>query len=243
MAPAKQAEKESKGETLLTLSEVSRRTGISMPTLQRYKKLYQDRIPSVGEGRRQRYKEESLEVFQELKEENISRRGRPRKSSGGKKKGSTGRGRKKGSKRTPPPKRKGTKAAAASESTGGEDLLTLTEVSKRTGISYPTLNRYMKLYSDQVPYEGKGRRRRYHPEAVEVFQRIRSESGRGGRKSSSSASTSTPKRGSSKKDSSTGGTGDAGMKKQVATLEKSVTRLEKKIDTLITALRKPRSLI
>lgn len=233
--------KENEGETLLTLSEVSRRTGISMPTLQRYKKLYQDRIPSVGEGRRQRYKEESLQVFEELKEENISRRGRPRKASGGKKKASTRRGRSKGSKRTPPPKRKGAKAAEASEPAGGEDLLTLTEVSKRAGISYPTLNRYMKLYGDQVPFEGKGRRRRYHPEAVEVFQRLRSEGGRGGGKSSASSSKS----GSAKKASSSASApvSDAGVKKRMVTLEKSVSRLEKKIDTLITALRKPRSLI
>ena len=32
------------GGKLYTLSEISQRTGISMPTLQRYKKLYQDRI-------------------------------------------------------------------------------------------------------------------------------------------------------------------------------------------------------
>ena len=42
---------------LYTLTEVSKITNISMPTLQRYKKAYQDRIPSTGEGRRQRYPE------------------------------------------------------------------------------------------------------------------------------------------------------------------------------------------
>ena len=52
---------------LLTLSEVSKRTKISMPTLQRYKKQYQRRIPSVGKGRKQRYPVEALEVFQTLK--------------------------------------------------------------------------------------------------------------------------------------------------------------------------------
>ena len=66
---------------LLTLSEVSKRTKISMPTLQRYKKEYQSRIPSVGQGRKQRYPEESLDVFQEIKKENVGRRGRPRKNA------------------------------------------------------------------------------------------------------------------------------------------------------------------
>jgi hypothetical protein len=47
---------------LLTLSEVSKRTKISMPTLQRYKKEYQRRIPSTGKGRKQRYPVEALEV-------------------------------------------------------------------------------------------------------------------------------------------------------------------------------------
>ena len=64
---------------LLTLSEVSKRTKISMPTLQRYKKQYQRRIPSVGKGRKQRYPVEALEVFQALKTKNLAKRGRPRK--------------------------------------------------------------------------------------------------------------------------------------------------------------------
>lgn len=64
---------------MLTLSEVSQRTGISMPTLQRYKKIYQSRIPAEGKGRKQRYPESALPVFEELKVENAGRRGRPRK--------------------------------------------------------------------------------------------------------------------------------------------------------------------
>src|SRR5690242_15689041 len=69
------------GDKLYTLSQISKLTGVSMPTLQRYKKTYQDRIPSVGEGRRQRYPESALPVFNELKVENAGRRGRPRKDA------------------------------------------------------------------------------------------------------------------------------------------------------------------
>src|SRR3954468_10660257 len=66
---------------LFTLSEISQKTGISMPTLQRYKKTYQARIPSVGQGRKQRYPESALPVFDEIKNENAGKRGRPRKDA------------------------------------------------------------------------------------------------------------------------------------------------------------------
>src|SRR6185295_2351532 len=76
------AEAEAQGEEkLFTLSEISQKTGISMPTLQRYKKLYQDRLPSSGQGRKQRYPESALPVFDEIKNENVGRRGRPRKDA------------------------------------------------------------------------------------------------------------------------------------------------------------------
>src|SRR6202140_601447 len=67
-------------EKLFTLSEISQRTGISMPTLQRYKKTYQARLPSVGAGRKQRYPEHALPVFEERRSENAGRRARPRKN-------------------------------------------------------------------------------------------------------------------------------------------------------------------
>ncbi|HYN21723.1 MAG TPA: hypothetical protein VE078_12235 [Thermoanaerobaculia bacterium] len=60
--------------------------------------------------------------------------------------------------------------------------MTLTEISNQTNISYPTLVRYVKLYGNRLPSEGKGRTRRYYPAAVEVFRELRSQSGRGGRK-------------------------------------------------------------
>ena len=152
---ARRSQKQGPKERVYTLSEVSEQTGISMPTLQRYKKNYQDRIPAVGKGRRQRYPEAAFQVFEEIKQENIKRRGRPKKKKSG------GRQRKSGGK--------------------SSHLLTLTEVADRTGISYPTLVRYVKLHEDRIPFEGAGRKKRYHPEAVQVFQEIRSESPRGRR--------------------------------------------------------------
>ncbi|MGH9361111.1 MAG: hypothetical protein ACRD2T_04285, partial [Thermoanaerobaculia bacterium] len=69
------------GRRTHTLSDVAKKTGISMPTLQRYKKLYQSRIPSVGQGRKQRYPDEALPVFLAIRAENAGRRGRPRKDA------------------------------------------------------------------------------------------------------------------------------------------------------------------
>jgi hypothetical protein len=50
-----------------------------------------------------------------------------------------------------------------------------------TGISYPTLLRYVRLYLDRLPHTGTGRKRRFRPAAVAEFQKLRSESRRGRR--------------------------------------------------------------
>lgn len=195
-------------QELLTLSEVSERTGISMPTLQRYKKNHQDRLPTVGKGRKQRYPVEALPVFKEIKKENIKRRGRPKKGSG---------------------KKKSSKSSKKAKAPARKDLLTLTEIGERTGISYPTLVRYVKLHLDRIPHEGEGRRRRFYPEAVGVFQKIRSESPRGRRKKSASS-------GGTGKSTGRGG-GD--LARRVKALERSHESLEKQIKALIKDLRKP----
>src|SRR5436305_9581539 len=79
--PQSRGDREASDEKLYTLSEISQKTKISMPTLQRYKKLYQNRIPAVGNGRKQRYPDSAIPVFNEIKGENIGRRGRPRKDA------------------------------------------------------------------------------------------------------------------------------------------------------------------
>ena len=225
------AEREDRGEELLTLSEVSRRTGISMPTLQRYKKNYQDRIPSVGKGRKQRYPEESLPVFEEIKEENIAKRGRPRKKTDG---GGDGRRRRRG-RRGRRGRAASRRSAAGAGKTSREGLLTLTEVAERTGISYPTLVRYVKLHGDRIPYEGEGRRKRYHPEAVEVFNEIRSESPRGRRKGSGKKAAARQRTTSA---SSASGA-DASVARRLQALERSQEKLANEIRDLVKHLRKP----
>ncbi len=163
---------------LLTLTEVANRTNISMPTLQRYKKLYQSRIPSQGEGRKQRYPIEALAVFQQLKKENLGRRGRPRKNpqaateTAGK---------------TPAKKPAGKTPAVKAGST--EDLLTLTQIRDITRISYPTLLRYVKNNLNDIPHKGTGRARRYKPEAVAILKDLRARSRRGRKPKAASAAT------------------------------------------------------
>ena len=153
-------------ERLYTLTEVAQLTDISMPTLQRYKKLFQERIPSRGSGRTQRYTEEALEVFRELKKENMKKRGRPRKNANADAKPAV--------RRRPVPQ--------SSISVTAEDekgLLTLKQVEELTNISYPTLLRYVKTSLKRIPHKGTGRKRRFLPEAVDVFKTLREESRRG----------------------------------------------------------------
>jgi predicted DNA-binding transcriptional regulator AlpA len=280
----------SSSEKLYTLSEISQRTGISMPTLQRYKKTYQSRIPSVGMGRKQRYPENALPVFGELRRENAGRRGRPRKDASARPAAAgaakPARGRRPGrparrpgrprraapaapakaKRRRPgrprraaaaparakarrpgrppgrPPARRGPgrppgrasarragaraagRRAAAPRGKRSTGLLTLTRVSELTGISYPTLVRYVRLYSNQLAHEGKGRARRFHKEAVEVFRRLRQESGRGGRRKGST--TRAAGRGRAAAASSRAGEGL--LSRQLRRLEKSQQTLEKK---------------
>jgi DNA-binding transcriptional MerR regulator len=209
-------------DDVYTLTEVAEKTGISMPTLQRYKKNYQSRIPSVGKGRRQRYPKEALPVFEQIKEENIQRRGRPPKKEGAKRAG------------RPPKAQKAAKSPAGKK----EGLLTLTAVSEATSISYPTLVRYVKLYGDRIPSEGKGRSRRYHPEAIEVFKQLRSESPRGRRKKSEKAATK-PRRAKAAATAGRGGGEGGDLAQRVASLERAQGSLEREIRELIKQLKKP----
>ena len=48
----------------------------------------------------------------------------------------------------------------------------LRDVSKKTGISYPTLIKYARDFKDQIPVVGTGRTRRYTVESIRAFQRI-----------------------------------------------------------------------
>ncbi len=224
------ARKKSAGE-VLTLTEVSKRTGISMPTLQRYKKLYQARIPSQGKGRKQRYPVESLKVFEEIKQENIGRRGRPRKDATS---GAAARGRK-------PVARKSTRKASVRRAAPakteaaktGTDLLTLAEIGRRTGISYPTLSRYVKKHSRKLKSKGKGRARRFYEEAVSVFEDLRSQSGRG-RKAGTAAKGRRPARAAVAKTrgratAAAAATTDVELTKRVAALERQLKALERKL--------------
>ena len=163
-----------------------------MPTLQRYKKIYQDRIPVGGQGRKQRYPESALPVFDEIKNENVGRRGRPRKDASAPpaacRRGAWPRRRRKparrgkrglaarrrapgGGKRSRLPCAAPSGAAKPGPGAGsGQSPDAHRRSASTTGISYPTLVRYVRLYSDRLPHEGKGRARRFYPEAVDVFR-------------------------------------------------------------------------
>ncbi len=155
---------------LYTLTEVSKRTKISMPTLQRYKKMFNERIPSSGDGRSQRYPEAAIEIFNQLKTENSKKRGRPRKNAA------------QGPGAAAPRSLKASKApskAAAAEDSMEPGMLSLKDIEDQTGISYPTLLRYLKTGGKRIPHKGSGRNRRFPPESVALFKTLKEESRRG----------------------------------------------------------------
>ncbi len=288
-------QREAGEDKLFTLSDISSKTGISMPTLQRYKKLYQGRIPSVGSGRKQRYPESALPVFDEIRNENIGRRGRPRKDASaaaasgtparrgratgsGRKaaaaadsQGTRGRGpgrparrpgrpagkratvpaaptavEKPAARRGRPPgsksKNKGTAGTGTSGASGKSgNLMTLTQISEQTGISYPTLVRYVRLHSDRLPHEGKGRARRFYPQAVDVFRELRLESGRGGRKPGRPAGSgrAAAGRGAAGAGGRAVASGDtSGLAQRIKAIEKSQQEIEKRFRGLAQTLQK-----
>jgi predicted DNA-binding transcriptional regulator AlpA len=245
MSEPENSRKQSSDEKLYTLSEVSKLSGISMPTLQRYKKLYQDRIPSRGKGRKQRYPHNALPVFDQIKHENAGRRGRPRKNAEPVRAAATRGGaraakrprlseRQTSSGRGPAPAtgRGGRAQVSGRRGTPG-NLLTLTQISKSTGISYPTLVRYVRLYSDRLPHEGKGRARRFYPQAVDVFRQLRQESGRGGRKKGSTA----PPRGRVGRPPGSG-RDDSGVAQRLRSIEKSQQDMERRFRGFVQSLQK-----
>lgn len=238
---------------LLTLTEVAKRTNISMPTLQRYKKLYQNRIPSEGSGRKQRYPKEALDIFLELKKENIGRRGRPRKNAAPAPAVAAGKKAKKTAKKAAPTTR-GRKPAARkskAKAKSGDELLTLTQVSKLTGVSYPTLLRYVKTNLADIPHQGEGRARRFKPGAVAVFKSLRQRSKRGRKSKAALAAAAAKPVGRSAKPSTSrqknGGrrgrppkvVDPAALLARIAELEKSHRQLERLVAKQQKQISKP----
>ncbi|MCH9646902.1 MAG: hypothetical protein K0U98_01615 [Deltaproteobacteria bacterium] len=242
---------------LYTLTEVASKTGISMPTLQRYKKLYQDRIPSTGEGRKQRYPTSALAVFNKIKKENIGKRGRPRKNPEAApapapaKKATAASKRKAKSKssRSTAVTRKATKTAKAAkaptrrrktvakapkkaQAAAAGGLLTLTEIAKRTKISYPTLSRYVKQHSAKLKSEGTGRARRFYEEAVAVFEQLRAQSGRGRKPKAAAAAKPAKKKVAARRGRKPAAapTGDVELAKRVLALEKQLKALRRELN-------------
>lgn len=215
------AENNEEHETLYTLTDVKRETGISLPTLQKYKKNHQDRIPSVGEGRTQKYPPEALEVFKQLKKENLKKRGRPRKK-----------------KKDEDKKESKASKKAESKKDEGEELLSLKKIEELTGISYPTLMRYTKTSLPRIPHKGKGRKRRYLPEAVGVFKTLYEESKRGRRKKSTPSKPSAKK--AKKASPATAGDGDLGrVLDEIRELQKAQRDLQRHVEKLEKEIGKP----
>jgi hypothetical protein len=66
---------ETSDERLYTLTEMAERTDISLASLSKYVKEHADRIPSRIVGRMRKFPRQAVVVFQQIKVENLSRRG------------------------------------------------------------------------------------------------------------------------------------------------------------------------
>jgi len=66
--------------------------------------------------------------------------------------------------------------AAPAKPRTGAATLTLKAISDELGIAYPTIARYATKHEERIPHVGEGRKRRFPPEAIEVFRQIRKES-------------------------------------------------------------------
>jgi hypothetical protein len=118
-------------------------------------------------------------------------------------------------------------------------LLTLTQISETTGISYPTLVRYVRMHADRLPSEGTGRARRFYPQAVEVFRTLRQESGRGGRKKGSGAGATRGAAAGAARGGNGGNSGnDAAVNQRLRVLEKQQQDLEKRMRGFVQSLNK-----
>jgi hypothetical protein len=102
-----------------------------------------------------------------------------------------------------------------------KSLLSLMEVGRRTGISYPTLVRYVKVYGDRIPHVGSGRKRRFPARAVAIFAQLRSQSRRGRRPQGQGAG------------------GGAALEGRLARLEKGQKALARSVRAILRALKKP----
>ena len=142
---------------------------------------------------------ESLATFEEIKKENLKKRGRPRKAE------------------------KAAKVAAPGKA-AASGLISLSEIGRRTSISYPTLLRYVRLHGDQIPSEGTGRKRRFPASAVPVFKKLRKQSRRGRRKGSPAKKAPAAAK---------------GLETRIRQLEKGQAALERQIKRLVKALQKP----
>jgi hypothetical protein len=123
-----------------------------------------------------------------------------------------------GGKKTGGGRRSGRRSAGRAET-----LLSLSEIGRRTGISYPTLLRYVKLHGNEIPHVGTGRARRYRPEAVEVFRALRARSNRGRRATGVAARPAELR----------------ALEKRVAALERVQRRIEATLKELSRELRRP----
>jgi len=110
---------------------------------------------------------------------------------------------------------------------GDVRVLSLAEINRQTKISYPTLLRYVRLYGRDIPSVGTGRARRFRPEALDVFRRLRSQSRKGRR----------PKSESLEGRSAQGA--DRALADRIRKIESTQADLARQLDEVVRLLKQP----
>ncbi|MFP3938858.1 MAG: helix-turn-helix domain-containing protein [Thermoanaerobaculia bacterium] len=263
---------------MYSLVEVAQQTGIPMPILLRYKREHPERIPSAGVGSQQRFPEAAFEAFLEIqREEEAQGQDLPRRGGFGLlslpklRKRTSEEGPAEPAEAEPRHDQGAAPAASSAQPTGGTAeaaagtardngdrdarMLKLTEISERLGIPYPTAARYASQYADRIPHEGHGRNRRFPPEALEIFRRIRRDSkpGRPPKKHKQQAEPPTPRParataplrelGRAEERSAAPGTPNAGvaadLPDRIAALERAQESLADEVRRLAEEARQP----
>ena len=204
LGPTRTADRGGTEQRTFSLMEVAQETGIAMPILLRYKREYPDQIPSQGSGSQQRFPEQAFDIFIELHRKESEQRDLPRRGGFGllslprlrrnREAPAT-----EAPAEDPAEEQAGNQAEAADEPRAaaakpaetpapddapvapatprsGAATLTLKAISEELGIAYPTIARYATKHEARIPHVGEGRKRRFPPEAIEVFRQIRKES-------------------------------------------------------------------
>ena len=200
------------------LSEMSRLTGINRAQLHKYVRTHGNRIPTTTTGKRTVFPFEAAAIFEEIRVEGLRAVGKkitPRIKSG-----------QDSVRRRVGRPRLSTPAPLADV----EDFLSLSAMSRLTGINRVQLHKYVRDHRSRIPSKRVGKRTVFPRAAADIFHDIRAEGLRSIGKAVLHPRTGAPVQ---SRPSSNGASTD------FARLEMRLIRLEQAVDEVLAAIKRP----